>query len=376
MLNKTHNVTVDLLKCNALLLVFVCHCYICCMQTFGFQFTCDWQFFLKTPAWAGVWIFMIVSGFLAGTGFFSGEYMLSRQGIWRYYKSRLLRVLIPTWIMLAIYYILADPQIPNALTLLKYLTCMFRGPGGPRGAGATWYVFSIMWLYLLTPWVVYIFHQIEKQKNPVKHYLILLFAMILYGLLYRNVGSMMALDWSRWLYTSPLANIDLFVSGMIVSRIRHFKKQKEAPSKRRLLEILLALLMLTCSYLYFYGETTRPAMLLFYQMVVPSICIFVVGGILFASYETTEPRRAEKWTASGAKYSFQFYLWHSIIYYHVAQTIVVAEPFGRYLATLCLGTALTALIAWLMECMNQEVTRRIKKQNYEMSLRPDKGRRS
>lgn len=67
---------INMLKVAAMILVYFCHCYIVCNHTFGFEFENNWQMLLKTPAWAGVWIFVFVSGYLAENGFAKGKYNL------------------------------------------------------------------------------------------------------------------------------------------------------------------------------------------------------------------------------------------------------------------------------------------------------------
>lgn len=278
MREKGINVSVDVLKCIAALMVFLCHSYIACSESFEFEFTSGWQFFLKTPAWGGVWIFMIVSGFLAGGGFFSGKYSLTLVGIGQYYKNRILKVVIPTWIMISLVYILADFQIPSLKVMVLFLTCMFRGSGAAEGVGATWYVFSIAWMYFLSPIFVLLLKRLEHRffgkEERIFYCLFMFFACI--GVVYRIGGRMLGLEWYRWIYASPLGNLDLFLGGMIISRIRYFADIKQ--KIRISFELLLLFTVIFCEFCYFYGETTKPMLLSVYRYLMPTVFLAAAGG--------------------------------------------------------------------------------------------------
>ena len=288
---KKYNVTVDVLKCYAAALVFVCHSYIACNAAFSFEFNSSWQFILKAPAWVGVWIFMIVSGFLAGNGFFAEKYTLTQKGIRKYYKTRFLNVIAPTWVMISIVYILADPQIPSVSIICRFLTCMFRGGDAADGVGATWYVFTVAWLYLLTPLFVFISQKIEGRYcgKETRIYFGLLSVLAVLGMFYRVVGRLSGLTWYRWIYASPLGNIDLFWGGLVISRIRYFLSESEWQNEKCITDkirkatgagILIATLF--CAYCYFYGESTKPILLSVYRYLMPTAFLSLGGGYCLA----------------------------------------------------------------------------------------------
>ena len=350
------NATVDFLKCYAALLVFICHTYIICKGVFDFEFTQDWQFLLKMPAWAGVWIFMMVSGFLAGTGFFSGKYSLRPEDIGRYFKDRFLKVVAPTWVMISIVYILADPQIPSVSIVFRFITCMFRGGRAANGVGATWYVFCIAWLYLLTPVFVLISKKLEDRFSgkEKKYYIILLCLLASLGLVYRVGGRIMGLEWYRWIYASPIGNIDLFWGGLIISRIRYLSNGKQSKPFRLGAEILLLAVTVFCAYCYFYGETIKPILLSVYRYLMPTVFLIVTGGVLFNSKESTGQNKWEIVLHAGATYTFQYYLWHSLILNNIA-TALSLRGFSGYLICMLLGAVLTVYISYLMTEMQRAI---------------------
>lgn len=145
--------TINTLKIIATILVFVCHCGIVCNKSFGFELSDNWQILFKTPAWGGVFIFFVISGFLASKSFSSGLFGNRGAYIRIFLKKKFLNIYVPCIIFISLVYILTDPEGKLTWTfLLKILTCTFNGTGGGiKYIGASWYVFVLMWLYVLTP---------------------------------------------------------------------------------------------------------------------------------------------------------------------------------------------------------------------------------
>ena len=74
-----NSTTINVLKVLATAMVFFCHSWIVCLESFNYQIHGFYRVFI-TPAWAGVWIFLVVGGFLAAHGFYSGKYTLDGGG--------------------------------------------------------------------------------------------------------------------------------------------------------------------------------------------------------------------------------------------------------------------------------------------------------
>lgn len=110
-------------------------------------------FLLFTPAWAGCWIFFLISGYLAGVNFVNGKYALNRDGICKYYKRKIGKVYIPTILFIGFAVVMVEPSFFSYENVwLKLITCTYYGEPGFYGVGATWFVFTLMWLYLLAPY--------------------------------------------------------------------------------------------------------------------------------------------------------------------------------------------------------------------------------
>ena len=68
-----NNTCINVLKILATALVYFCHSWIVCKESFDYEVHGLYLAFI-TPAWAGVWIFLVVGGFLAAHGFFGRRY--------------------------------------------------------------------------------------------------------------------------------------------------------------------------------------------------------------------------------------------------------------------------------------------------------------
>ena len=83
---------INLLRVMATLMVFFLHAclfngkdFISGQMFFDYPFS----FVFKTPAWAGCWIFFIISGYLAGLGYRNKRYELTVQDSIKYYKKKI-----------------------------------------------------------------------------------------------------------------------------------------------------------------------------------------------------------------------------------------------------------------------------------------------
>ncbi len=361
---KKHYVEIDLLRCYALLNVVILHAYIACKDNLGFSFSKTWQFVLKTPAWAGVWIFMIISGFLAEERLQNiTEKRRPGKEILLYYADKIVKILIPTYIFISIIYILVFPKMPSLKILIEFFTLMFRGIGAEIGIGATWFVFTLMWLYLLAPFFSYFINYImNRSLNPKYSIYELFFCVFLLGLMYRSFGDYFGFDWYRWLYVSPIANIDLFFGGMLINKIRYIDFEKSSiPNLMKW--ILLLIVTLACSLTYYYGELnfvklTNIVMLFLYKIIFPSIYLIIIFIILNSNDEDTKQlEKIFKYSSNVAGYTFQFYLWHSIIQHNIASVIPLRGFLGYFLVVI-ISLIVTAYISILFTVLEKGLMKR------------------
>lgn len=93
------------------------------------------------------------------------------------------------------------------------LTCTYNGAPGVDGIGATWFVFALMWFYLFTPLFCNIAARIGS-KGTIGCFL---FLMMMGEAAYRFYARQHGMDWYTMVYTTPLANIDMYFCGVCLA---------------------------------------------------------------------------------------------------------------------------------------------------------------
>lgn len=371
---KLNSTALNILRVFAAALVFFCHSTIVARDCFGLELS-GLSRLIITPAWGGVWIFLVTGGILAAYGFDSQKYLLNKDGIQKYYKSRIIKVLLPTWIFLSLGYIFKMEESYVSLTgFLRILTCTFNAGGGVgtihiKGVGASWYVFIIMWLYLLTPLLLKGLHRFEgrHQGHELKGYMRLIAVLCCVGVLYRFCGYLLWLQFDErvyynWFYANVTGTVDLFAIGMIGERMMHYipKISDDKIYKFRKLS-LWAVLIVACLFLGNYKYQR-----VIYLFMAPSMfAISTIFMIMVFSYksDTVKSRLEGKRIAiicnALAPYAFMFYLWHSPLLGYVADKLKIEDLCIHYYAMLVIGGVVTAYVSYLMTTMNQGITKKL-----------------
>lgn len=353
-----------MLKVFATLLVFLCHSTIVAKECFGGGGLIR---IFNTPAWGGVWMFLIISGLLASYGFEKGRYQLTKQSIKQYYRGRIVKVLLPTWIFLTLVFIFNMRDVTLKWdVIIRMLTCTYNGGfTGVKGAGATWYVFMLMWLYLLTPlFVKWLRHYEEGHSGKeFNAYLKLLVGVIGVGLLYRIVGYIVHLDLYNWLYANVLACLDLYVAGMIgIKLIKFFPIEKWQWLIKWRTIVLFAFLLMNISFI---GKGIVPLYNAFYCYVSPSFYIlFTISLVMFYSVGDKDTKLCSGWLGKVCNiicpFSFAFYLWHSSLLAAVADTFNwVSNTYIHFIVMLTLGFVVVSYVSYLMTKMNESIIKTI-----------------
>lgn len=370
--NFTLNSTVlNVLRVYATALVFFCHSTIIAKECFEFKLH-GLMRLLNTPAWGGVWMFLAIGGFLAAYGFDQKKYTMDKSGILKYYKGRIVKVLIPTYIFLSLMYIfnMQDADV-KWTTILKWLTCTFNGPGaGIKRVGASWYVFIIMWLYLLVPVLLKWLRAYENKHSgkELKSYFKLLVTLCIIGAVFRLGGVFLdnQIDkiYYNWFYANVTGTIDIFLIGMIGERMMHYMPEITEEKILRYRKYSLCFLFITT--IIFLGNVK-------YQRQIYSIIgagMFAVSSIaviMFFSCKSNEigsKIETMKFPALCnviAPYTFMFYLWHSPLLGYVADKMIIESLHFHYFAMLFVGSLVTVYIAFLMTKMNNGVIKTLMK---------------
>ena len=301
-------------------------------------------FFLYTPAWAGVWIFIIISGYLIANGFLVNRYCLNKKGILEFYLSRLIKIGVPTLFFLFLCCVLVYPNFiqNNKGVLVRLLTFTYNGIPGVDGIGAVWYVSTIMQLYLISPLIIYL---IEKIRQKI-HYNLLIWllwvSLILIGLVARITMFYFKADWYSSVYTFSLSNIDLFVSGILVN---YLPKPQKSVVKSTIVWILFLLLILLNCYIYSRGDSKS---IFIYQYLLPSVYAIIVNLLIFYSDNYIKSKKVsliDRVTLWFSNITFQFYLWHSLILSTIVNSIAVTGTLKTHFKLLGISFILTTIIA-------------------------------
>lgn len=71
------------------------------------------------PAWAGVWIFFVVSGYLAGIGFKTEKYKLTFGGVKEYFYKKIRRVYIPVILYICFCTVMLNPDFLDRWVVVR-----------------------------------------------------------------------------------------------------------------------------------------------------------------------------------------------------------------------------------------------------------------
>jgi len=357
---------INVLKVIATAMVFFCHSNIVCQETFNYEVH-DWYRLFVTPAWGGVWIFLIISGYLAAFSFYGGKYDLTLGGVINYYKGRIVKILIPTWVFITLeLFLIYQNKMIGLGEVVSILTCANYGWDSDGiscpGVGASWYVFFVMCLYILTPLFIVLLNRLESliKDYDFRFYLVILGAVVFLGAFYRIV-TFFYLDWYRWTYANLLGCMDLFVAGLISFRMNHCLPNISI----KLIKKLRYCATLLCSFLIVacldFGSFFPPYGTLLYMYIWPSayLILFCSLLVLFA-YKTgivksSFSNKILGFTNILVPYSFAFYLWHSSVLMYVANHVKLVNDDSRFLVTILVGILVTSYISILMTKMNNGI---------------------
>lgn len=352
--------TINFLKVFATFLVFTQHSTIVANQELGFELHGFAQQLLNTPAQGGVWIFLIISGFLASWGFTGGgKYELNVTGSKKYYKNRFVKILIPTWIFISLAWLIDGNYSFKPIEIIQVLTCTYNGVGiGIPGVGATWYVFILMWLYILTPLELKFLNWLEEKNKgkEARMYMIVIALLFFYGIVYRCGCEALHLSKHNWRYANILACVDCFFIGVAAFKLQGFVDFSKSGSKKKLYAAYLALItvVLMCT-LKNYSIVLKA----FHALISPSLYAVTCAAIILLSKQN-QSEGGMAWNTL-APYTFAFYLWHSLVMIRICRCMVLDETFGSYSIVICVGFVITFYLAYLMTKMNEGIVKALNK---------------
>lgn len=241
----------NFIRVLAVLCVFGLHFVITCKDVLHYTDS-EIPSILYTPVWAAMWMFFFLSGYLIGKGFYNRKYSTTKDGIILFYKKRFLRITPLYFFFLFFVFLFINPTYFFDIgwkNNLKLFLFAYNGNPGTVGIGATWFVSTIIQLYILAPFLYkYI---VSKLDSKLKNFIFLSITVLL-GLIIRILECYFNLDWYEYTYTLSLSNIDIFFAGMLLNGLTQNAKNtitKEILKPWSVLVLLLFILFnIHCIY--------------------------------------------------------------------------------------------------------------------------------
>lgn len=348
---------IDYIRVIATLLVFMLHTLLFTNRIMGTGSVVVFKryFLLYTPAWAGVWIFLIISGYLSGNAFLNNKYELNRNGIILFWTSKIIKLLIPT-LLFALFYCMMYPKFitENSGILVRLLTFRYKGIPSSDGLSATWYISTIMKIFLIAPLAIYMIERILKKNRETISWILWL-GVVVAGLLVRLMLYKDAADWNSKVYTSSLTNLDLFFSGILINYLPKTNKKK---TKTVIMWIIfIIMIIINC---FVYSKETSVSYFV-YQYIFPSVYAIIVTLLIYYSLDFTVTKtnaniyiinRITLWLSN---ISFQFYLWHSLVLSIVSDIITAGDVLGTHIKLLGIGFFLSTIISAFLTSVSNKI---------------------
>ena len=344
---------INFLKVFATYLVFSQHSTIVTKQELGFELQGFGQQLLNTPAQGGVWIFLTISGLLASVGFDRGKYQLNKQGCLAYYKNRFVKILLPTWIFISLAWMICGEYTFKPIELIQLFTCTYNGSGiDIPGVGATWYIFIVMWLYVLTPFSLKLFHWLEKkyEREKWKMYLGVIALLFIYGIVYRCGCEALHLSKYNWRYANILACGDCFFIGVATAQLQKYVDFSKYGKKYIVFVFTALLIVVLMCTLKNYSILLKA----FHALISPSLYAVICAAIISLTPVNSEGKTSKLWNVL-APYTFAFYLWHTLVMIYLCRNLQLDSSFGSYSIVASAGFLITIYLAYLTTNMNNSI---------------------
>ncbi len=288
------------------------------------------------PAWAGVWIFLILSGYAIGCGFSTKRYPLYEnnelkiRNFVRFYVGRFVK-LAPLYYLYCLFFEIFSGKFyfwKNKKYLIEVLTFTFNGNGGISGMGHLWYVSLAMQLYLAMPFLYLIIRAMKKKKVPM---MVVYGVVVVSGLFFRTAVVNHGLSWYSKCYTNFLTNIDLVFAGMLIAEMRtSFTLQLKRPTLYKGGAALLFVLLVLYNCSIYKGATAEQTNV--YRCLLPSAYAGICGLLLLLSgngktlKENSLIRKGIDWMSG---HTYTFYIFHIAVFRYLKNTLVKTSGFAE-----------------------------------------------
>ena len=252
---------------------------------------CSVAWVLYTPAWAGTWIFFMLSGYGVGAGYYSGKYECSINGVVEFYIKRITSIVPIYWFWVITVAIFVKPEIlmpslEHFGYLVKLLLFNYQEEFYSAEFGLGWYMTTLLRLYLVAPFGYILLRRFVRTKKQTYCALVIIISA---GLVARCLmGYHIAVtgngNWSPNIYKPFYFNFDIFFFGLLLNKLKEYKSDMSYIHKKigRGLSITALLLLILINsriyYDYAYGISDY---LNIYCYIFPSVYIVSVAFYIY-----------------------------------------------------------------------------------------------
>lgn len=347
---------ISIIKVIATICVYCLHTSIFSSQWGNFTFS-NRTWILQTPAWGAVWIFIFLSGFLNG-GNFLGEkrkYEFTFKSFGQFYVRRFLKIILPTWFFVIIAVVLSEPEFfaEYPEVIWRILTLRYYNSPSCVSIGVIWYVCILGQLYLVTPLLCWIINKILCVVSDKKVYFIIILLIVISafsGLGLRFYLYSRGVDWSSQVYVPFYCNLDIYISGILLSCIVKTKEYKKNTYHKSLITaIMIFIILIIVNSRCYYMGNTEARYILIYQYIFPTIYILIMSCVMYliSGWNVIYISHTVfgKMFACFADITFEFYLMHSMILYRVAPYLSTSTPNRFHIKLLLICFVMTTIMA-------------------------------
>ena len=349
----------------AVICVFLLHVSLFSWQL-GFAYD-QYTWILKTPAWSAVWILFLMSGYLIGKGFYrEREYKFTPKEFLKFYFRRLLKVGIPTWIFIFIACTIVEPEfiVKNPTVIFRILTFTYHNIPSSYCIGATWFVSTLMWLYVIAPFVCLIVDAVAKRMRKYATQTVCLGIIVLgvLGFCCRTYMFQTGADWSSQVYVPFYANLDLYVGGILLNyvEIPKVENEKKKIFLGTLIKVLFIIAIIINCYIAYLADYSEKYLYI-YRYILPSIylvgmCVYIfVAEMCYLPQEKLSCRNLIKNPVRlldlFSEISFEFYLVHSMVLSQIFVYFSGNNPVLVHLKIIGVSFVISVCLAYLMKKM-------------------------
>lgn len=275
----------NILRFIAFIIIFLLHAKA--FIPVNWNENCGKAWLLYTPAWAGTWIFFMLSGYGVGAGFYSGKYECSINGVFDYYIRRVFSVLPIYWFWVFTVAIFVKPEIlmpsmEHFEYLAKLLFFNYQEEFYSAEFGLGWYMTTLMRLYFVGPFGYILLQRFVKTKNQTYCALVVLVSVgfIARCLMGYHIAVTGKGNWSPSIYKPFYFNLDIFFSGMLMNKLKEFKSDMTYVHRKiggSMSILALISLIIFNSHLYYDYAYGISDYLNIYCYVFPSIYIILTA---------------------------------------------------------------------------------------------------